>query len=250
MRFFEYFFRANEDGFVLKLYGPVHLTMVTIFILGCILIAKKFNGHEKSSKNQTFMKTLALILLVDQIILYSWQVGSGYFRLDMSLPLYHCRLAAWALIIGVLFDISSIKTIGLFWGTMGSLISMVMPELYAFSFPHYTNIQYFIVHLSMGWMALYMLIVEKMPVSKKQCSTVLLATNFFNVFLVAVNLGLRLVYPKVNYGYMLDFPGSLAGLLSPVAHIIFMFAAFNLGVLILYSLFRLAQKSGDKERYA
>lgn len=244
----KHFFRIIEDGVALRLFSPVHLVLLFIYITGIILIAKKQFGLSDEKRNKKFLKVLAIILLIDQIILYTWQLKSGYFRMDISLPLYHCRLAVWMLIVGILFDNRQMKVVGMYWGTLGSVIAMVMADLYKFQFPHYTNFQFFIVHIIMGWIIADFLFVTKWNVTKKDHKFTLIFTNVYNVLLVAFNMVLLNKLPEINYGYMIDMPPFIPQIFTREVHIILMLILFNIAMYGLYYIFISLQKGDNHEK--
>ena len=239
MEFLRYFFRGQEDGIPLKPYSLPHLILLAIFLYGAYaIVTKKFN-IDKKENNQKLLNTFATIILIDQIVLYSWQFGSGYFSLDMSLPLYHCRIAVIFLILGILKDNRFFKTMTIFWGSLGSVLAMAIPDLYKFSFPHYTNFQFFLVHMILGWVVLDLLFVEKINLNIKDLKKVLIFSTAYNVILIIVNLIMRMNYPDVNYGYMMYAPGGFTLFNSSSLHAIVMTILFNIAGIALYKLFAL-----------
>lgn len=236
MEFFRYFFRSKEDGFIFQRFSTVHFLIIAFFVIGIVLIVNKKFGLDKQKNNRIFLKSMAFILLIDQVVLYAWQLGSGYFRLDMSLPLYHCRIAVWLLIFGILKENRIMKIIGLYLGLLGSLTAMILSDLYQFSFPHYTNFQFFIVHILMGWIVADFISIEKIYVRKKELKTVLLIVNAFNLLLIAFNLMLKPFYKNINYGYMLKMPASMKEIFPKGIHTIVVILLFNLIIILFYYL--------------
>lgn len=167
----------------------------------------------------------------------------GYVPAFISLP-YRVPM----LIIGILKNNKRIKILGMYWGLLGSVIAMVMAELYKFSFPHYTNFQFFIVHIIMGWILAYLLFVERVKITKEDNIFVLKITTIYNISLVIFNLILKSSYPKVNYGYMLNAPEFIGPLFSPIIHAILMTIIFNLMMYLLYFLFNLIRKKTTNEK--
>lgn len=240
-----HFFRIIEDGNDFKLFSPLHLLLLLIFFIGIIAIRFRWFKLGDKKINKTLSYTLISIILIDQIILYAWQIGSGYFNLAISLPLYHCRVAVWCLIIGKFMKNRFISTIGIYWGTMGALVAMIMVDLYDFQFPHYTNFQFFICHILMGWFIINQLFNEGILINSKDQKKVLLATNIYNILLTGINLLLiKLGYPT-NYGYMIEMPPFAPSLGPWYVQALFMIAVFNVGMWLLYGLFRLIQDRED-----
>lgn len=241
MKLFTHFFRAREDGFKLQLFGTVHIILLAIFILGIVIISNRKLSLSNKKINRKFLRMMAIILLVDQIILYSWQIFSGYFAWDMSLPLYHCRITVWLLIIGILFERKLCKVIGLYWGFLGSIISMTLVDLYQFNFPHYTNFQFFIVHVLMGWIVFDFIFVKRYEISDRLNKKALIYTNLFNIMVLIVNLLMKSSYPEVNYGYMLALPGNKSWLINQALHPLLMIILFNIGMALLFYLKRIIE---------
>lgn len=239
MEFFKTFFRGNEDGYIFPMYGKVHILMLAIFFVGIYFIYKGYLGIKDEKRNNKFMNTMLAILFIDQIVLYAWQIGSGYFNWEMSLPLYHCRICVWFLIIGIYFDKPVVKTIGLYWGALGSLLAMLVPDLYDFSFPHYTNIQFFIVHILMGWVISDLIFRKKYIPGKNENIKALIFTNFFNLALIIFDISMRKYWPKVNYGYMLELPVANDLLPNSIQPLI-MFLMFNFVMLVFAGISTLA----------
>lgn len=239
-----YFFRGIEDVNPLKIFSLTHIILIIFYIIGLVLICRNREFLRKSKYN--LLKIMASILLIDQVILYAWQILSGFFRLDVSLPLYHCRLAVPLLIFGIFFNNKKCKILGMYWGILGSVIAMVMADLYKFQFPHYTNFQFFIVHIIMGWIIFHFLFVDKMEVTKEENIFVLKATTIYNVFLAAFNLILLKTFPEINYGYMINMPEAIGKIFPPAIHAILMITIFNATIYLLYKLFNYIHKKVNK----
>lgn len=234
----EHFFRGIEDGIPLSIFSNIHIMLFIVYIIGIYLVYK-FRNNFKSNKA---IKIAAIVLLIDQVILYLWQAFSGYFNFELSLPLYHCRLAVIMLIFGILKDNRKLKVIGIYWGMIGSIIGMIMIDLYLFKFPHYTNFQFFLVHMMMGWIVVYLLFVEKIKISKEDNKFVLKISSFLNIGLFFFNVFFRRDYPKINYGYMLRMPDMVGEILNPYLHAILMIFVFNIALFFVYYFIKMIRR--------
>lgn len=245
-----YFFRGVEDlpASPLKPYSFLHLLMLGIFLLGAFILSNpnfgRFKGlvrkdgpghteeYDVSQLRRRLSRFIAWILLIDQLILYSWQLGSSYFRWDMSLPLYHCRIAIWLLIVGVLADKKTVLRAGMYWGIAGAFVALAFPDLYAFSFPHYTNFQFFIAHIGMGWLIFNLLADESIKISRRDTRKVLLISTFYNCGLFVFNLLMQKSFPGTDYGYTLSFPDYIPVRLAPLPHLLLFTLLFS-GLILL-----------------
>ena len=230
----KYFFRSKEDDFKFKKYGPLHFSIVMMFlVVSYVIISDNFNLFKS---NISFLKVLATIILIDQVILYLWQFGSKKFSLDLSLPLYHCRISVFFLILSIYTDVRFYKVMTMFWGILGSVFALSYPDLYSYSFPHYTNFQFFIVHLILGWVVVDFIFVENFNLSINDLWNVLVFTNLFNILLIFVNKSLKSKFPKVNYGYLMSMPGGKPLFNSQYLHMFLIVFLFNIGTILLFFL--------------
>lgn len=240
-----YFFRGVEDGYKFKLFGNVHIALILVWLIGMAMIVIFKKQISERFKNDLFLKFLIGILLLDQIILYSWQLGSGFFNLNISLPLYHCRVAVWFLIIGVFFDVKWLRNVGMYWSILGTILAMFIPDLYKFSYPHYTNFQFFIVHILLGYVVIYLITIKKYDFNTKDLKKVLIIANVFNILVILFNLMMLPKYPLVNYGYLLNVPLVLKNVInvSTSIYILVIFILYNVITLVVWLIGRLLYRT-------
>ncbi len=209
-----YFFRGIEDGMPMTWYGTVHIALLLFWLLGMASIVAYKKHISKYFKNDLLLKIFAGILLADQIILYSWQFGSGYFNWHMSLPLYHCRVGTVLIIIATFSNNTWAKAVGIYWAILGSLMAMLLPDMYLFKFPHYTNFQFFVVHILLGFMVMYTIAVQNYCFPKKDLKRVFIFSNIFNICVAAFNICMRPYFPSINYAFMYEVPPMLKSSLN------------------------------------
>lgn len=80
------------------------------------------------------------------VTLYSWYLLAA-FSWQLSLPLYHCRIA----ILGILLlpNQNKWKPYLALMGLLGSLVSFVYPVLDTYAFPHLTQFSFVLGHLAL-----------------------------------------------------------------------------------------------------
>ena len=90
----------------------------------------------KYHKNPIFIKSMKILQLCQLAILYSWYVG---FQLPLanSLPLYHCRLAMFAVVF--LPDKWPSKQYFALLGASGAVFALGYPVFDPYDFPHITS---------------------------------------------------------------------------------------------------------------
>ncbi len=256
MNFFQSFFYGVENPQPLELSFAFNLTMILIW-LGVILLIVLFRKRLSQLKNPArIAKIMATILLVDQVALYLWQFLSGYFNVELSLPLYHCRICVWLLILDILFGFKGLRSIWIYWGFLGSFFAMAFMDLYYFDFPHYTNFQFFIVHYLLGWMIFYVIFAMDYRFEKKGLKQALIVTTLYNLGLIIFNglcNGSFIADQNTlfNYGYMSFPPGGLKDLalsFPPLVFNLLMLIGYDLLILLLYLGGRALNRLNDRTR--
>ena len=137
----------------------------------------------KYHKNPSFIKSMKILQLCQLAILYSWYVG---FQLPLanSLPLYHCRLAMFAVVF--LPDKWRSKQYFALLGASGAVFALGYPVFDPYDFPHITSFSFLIGHYALLVNSLiYLMNHYDKTLLKKY---MIVAYTFgLNLFLVGVN---------------------------------------------------------------
>ena len=161
------------------------------------------------NENRVLELFIATILILQQIILYTWYFSNNYKILEDGLPLYHCRLSIISIGFGLLLQQKMLIKFGSYWGILGSIGALLFPVLDPFLFPHITQFSYFIGHLFLLWGCVYILFVKKVGMNKIDFKNTLIFTNIYHIIMFFMNnfLGSNYAYmnkPPINIGYNLN----------------------------------------------
>ncbi len=254
MSFFEHFFYGVERSQPVDIPLPLMIGLMLLWI-GVMVLIVIFRKRLASQKNPGLIaRAAAIVLLVDQVILYAWQFLSGYFNLELSLPLYHCRICVWLLILDLVFGMKVLRTVWIYWAFLGSIFSMAFMDLYKFDFPHYTNFQFFIVHILLGWLVFYVIYALDFRFERKGLKIALIATTLFNLGLILFNAACNGSFLTTgdmlfNYGYMSYPPGPLKDFalsFPPFTFNLLMLIGYDLLILLLYAGGRALNRISDR----
>lgn len=233
MTWLRYFFRGNPDGYVFPIWSLTHFAMLVIAFSGMelILINKKRLKNSKIGKNFKILMILALSM--QQILLYLWYGFSGYFTIHESLPLYNCRIAIIFTILALITDKKLFKNVGCYWGVAGAILALVMPsDLDPFSFPHYTNISFFLGHILLLWSTVYILVVDEYRIDKTSLKAILYFTNIYHLLIYVFN-----ILTDSNYCYLVNPPIAkdfFERVMSPRTYSLTAFLIFNIFMMFVY----------------
>ena len=137
----------------------------------------------KYHKNPSFIKSMKILQLCQLAVLYSWYVG---FQLPLanSLPLYHCRLAMFAVVF--LPDKWPSKQYFALLGASGAVFALGYPVFDPYDFPHITSFSFLIGHYALLVNSLIYLMnhYDKTRLKKYM---IVLYTFVLDAFLVGVN---------------------------------------------------------------
>lgn len=163
--------------------------MLTLLGLGALTIK-----YRSSAGFNHFFKAIQAVQL---ICLYGWYIG---FQLPLanSLPLYHCRLAMFALLL--LPDRWPLKQYFALMGVSGAIFALGYPVLDPYDFPHITGISFLVGHYALFVNGLSYLLrrYESQLLSAKR---IIIYTAGLNAFLVLVN-----ELTGGNYGLLRNTP--------------------------------------------
>ncbi len=139
----------------------------------------------KSFRKQPLYKGFFFSLQVLQIVaLYSWYLAYR-FPLSISLPLYHCRLSMFGVLL--LPDRSPLKQYFATMGIVGTILAFVYPILDNYAFPHLTFFTFFLGHLALYVNSLLHLSKTEDGKAGLSVGKIVGYTLLINIVLVAVN---------------------------------------------------------------
>lgn len=232
MDFLKLFFRNNLDDHSFGLFSTFHTGAIILLILLTLFVISFRNKDNKKQEN--LLKIMGTLLLLDKIIMFTWMISSGFYTLEASLPIYNCRIVAWFFIYDIFIGSKTLRKIGIYWGLMGGILAILMPEPYAFRFPHYTNFQFFIFHYLIFLIAIYNIVIRKENLVKKDLAFAVTFTGIYNLCVMIFTLLLRNYYPKANYGFLVEAPNAVKKLMPLQGF------AYYIFVLLLYSIIMVA----------
>ncbi|WMM23707.1 TIGR02206 family membrane protein [Tissierella sp. MB52-C2] len=240
----KYFFRGTPDDFVFPIWSLTHFLILAIAFVGVEFIVLKKDRLKSTSMGKIFKKIMIIILVLQQVSLYLWYGFSGYFTIQESLPFYNCRVAIIFTIFALGTDKKIFKNVGCYWGVAGAILALLLPtDLDPFSFPHYTNISFFIGHIGLLWSTIYILVVEEYRMDRKSLRSILHFTNIYHSFIYIFN-----IVTKSNYCYLVETPIAKAffeKFMSPIAYSLTAFLAFNIFIILIYGVAKAIYKTLD-----
>lgn len=233
MNFFKFFMRPELDYTTITPFSPLHILALIILIPFIIFAASYKNKSEKSKLK--FKKILGWTMIVTQTVIYIWFVWSGTFTIYESLPMYSCRVVILFFIYDIFIGNSNIKKVSIYWGLMGGILAMSVPDMYQYKFPHITNFHFFIFHYCLLIGAVFYIVADQVKLTSKDLLYVLKFTLIYNLGLLIFNLLLSTAYPTANYGFLVNPPAVLSSIV-PLSGPIYMIIAQSLYLISIVAM--------------
>lgn len=183
----DFFSTVPTSVLTLPLFGTL-LSLLGLPI--CLYLGYRYKN------SRCFITTLRWILAIMMALVYLWYIRIG-FPLYEALPLYHCRIGMFTILL--LSDRSIIKQYFALLGVAGAILAIAVPAFYHYPLVHVTNIFFFVGHYSLLMLSLAYLLDNRQTILRWK--EIILITLGLNLFLVFVNH-----LTVANYGFIADTP--------------------------------------------
>lgn len=198
---------VNIEAF--ELFGKAHLVTALVMILFfsvMTIIAKRSTWFAAS-----FRKYL-LVSLVLQEIFYRMWVGfyQGFYPKDFF-SLHISSVSVWLSIYLLISYRQKVFDVMYFWGLLAVPMAVITPGLVRYGFPHFRFFHNLLVHITVIFVIIYFLFIEKRCISKGANIRTIVITNIYGAFVFVVNLVFDTNYMftgrKITAASLLDFLG-------------------------------------------
>jgi hypothetical integral membrane protein (TIGR02206 family) len=180
-------FGKDWSGAPFVLFGPDHLLALGLIILfNILLVVFGRRTHEKGRK--VIRWTLAGILLVDEALWHLWNITTGQWSLQTTLPFHLCSVFVFLSAYMLIARNYSIYEFAYFLGIAGATQALLTPDAGKYGFPHFRAFQVMISHGAIVTAAVYMTLVEGFRPTWSSLRRVLIGGNLYMVVIFVLNL--------------------------------------------------------------
>jgi hypothetical integral membrane protein (TIGR02206 family) len=247
----------GQPGKPIGLFSAEHnaaLIFTAFFLLLFVIASKRLS---ESPRRKAYAFSLAILIAVQQTLLYIWYTAAGEWSLEITLPIQLCDLSIFLSIIALLLKdklkdgrISktrrTVSELLYFWGLGGATQAILTPDMGYYTFPHFIYYQFFLSHLLILLAGLYMILVEKYYPTFRSVVKTFVITNIYAAVIIPINYLINGNYLFLRYkpigGSILDFLGPWPWYileLEGVAFLLFM---------ILYAPFALIRLNKSRKK--
>lgn len=232
------FFSGFEyTGKPFELFGTAHLialAVVLLFNLSFLLLRKNPN----SAINSVVRYGMAFLLIFNETLWHYWNVRTGQWTIQDTLPLHICSLFVFLCAIMLVTKNYSIYEFAYFLGIGGALQPLLTPDAGMWGFPHFRFFQVIISHGLIVSSAIYMTVVQRYRPTWRSFFRVLVGGGIYMAFIFGLNFVLG-----SNYLFLAHKPAT-ASLLDVLpewpVYILFVIALGLTVFLLLYVPFMIS----------
>lgn len=145
---------------------------------------------------------LAALLMMSELSLQLWEIRSGIWALENSLPLQLCSISLVLTALMVYTRNENIYQVVYFWGLAGASQALLTPDL-CYGFPHFAFLQFFVSHGLIITGCLWMTFMEGCRPDLNSIGKAFFMTNLY-----AVIIGLFNGLTGSNYLYLCRKPAN------------------------------------------
>lgn len=183
----DFFSTVPTSVLTLPLFGTL-LSLLGLPI--CFYLGYRYRNSRR------FIIVVRSVLALMMLLVYLWYVRIG-FPLNEALPLYHCRIGMFTILL--LPNRNIFKHYFALLGVVGAVLAVAVPDFYLYPLVHVTNTFFFVGHYSLLILSLaYLFEKAEQELSWRQIISITLGLN---LALVIVNY-----LTLANYGFLADTP--------------------------------------------
>lgn len=226
-----------------ELFSASHIITIIIIALIWIFIPIIFKKNKNEKPDIIFRYTLAGLLILQQAGWLIWEIATGRFTIQLSLPFNLCDLSNILCAVILINKNFKIYEVLYFWALAGTIQSFITPNIY-YAFPHFEFFAFYIQHGGEILTILYLTIVTGLRPTSRSILKSFIVLSIYFVFVYIFNL-----LTNSNYMFLMadtPHPSTVTRMINlfgaPPMHLIGLGIITVLSHLILYSPIALINK--------
>lgn len=178
----------NYQGQPFELFSVTHIITIIVIVIINVFIILYFRKKKEEKLNKRFCYILAAFMLFNETAYTIWSILTGDWSLGYSLPLHLCDIAMFFSVVMLISKKYFLYEITFFWGLGGSLQTLLTPDLYPYSFPHFIYFNFFFAHGTIVTAVLFMTFVEGFRPFKISIFKTIVVTNIYMALISIINI--------------------------------------------------------------
>jgi hypothetical integral membrane protein (TIGR02206 family) len=195
-------------------YGPSHLVVLALFVVGAVLLVW-IGRRQSESQARVFGRAFAVLLVAAFVVAFVYKLVRP--DLDTSIPLQLCDIAELIAAYALWSQRHWAFVLGYYWGLVLNSQALFTPDIGtpkegAPDFPHHLFITFFLLHVLVVWAAIYLTWGRRNRPRWRDYRFAIIVTLGWAAFTFTFN-----AITGTNYGYLNRKPptASLLDVLGP-----------------------------------
>jgi hypothetical integral membrane protein (TIGR02206 family) len=195
-------------------YGPSHLVVLALFVVGAVLLVW-IGRRQSESQARLFGRAFALLIVAAFVVAFVYKLVRP--DLDTSIPLQLCDIAELIAAYALWSQRHWAFVLGYYWGLVLNSQALITPDVGtpeegAPDFPHHLFITFFTLHVLVVWSAIYLTWGRRNRPRWRDYRFAIIVTLGWAAFTFTFN-----AITGTNYGYLNRKPptASLLDVLGP-----------------------------------
>jgi hypothetical integral membrane protein (TIGR02206 family) len=183
-----------------RLFSYSHIAALMVFLMTLIIMVYSFQKWKNQRGEKTIGWILLSLLVGSEVFYQLWAISYGVWDSRETLPLHLCSFSTF---FGIYLFFKRNNVLFYFYFYIGffpPILALVTPDL-LFEFPHFRYFKFFIHHMAIPLMAVYLLLTKKYILSIKSIVYGLLTLN-----LMILPIGLINKWIGSNYFFLAGPP--------------------------------------------
>lgn len=236
------------EGKPLALFSTPHIAAIVIILVFCSALILCRNKLQHETIGYRFAVALAVIISVQQLLLYVWYTYAGEWSISWTLPIQLCDISIFLSVPVLITKNRYLSELLYFWGLGGATQAILTPDIGNYTFPHFLFYQFFVSHGLIVISCLFMIFVYHFRPTLKSVIRAFVITNLYAAAIIPVN-----ALTGGNYLFLRYKPqgGSIMELLGPWPwYILWLEAVALIIFLLLYLPFAFKGAGGKSASFS
>lgn len=182
------FFVDEIPGMTFTLFGPIHIALIFILVLGLFLIYEyRHEIKNLSDKTKSMIKYgLILVLYLNMFIYYNGYSYYGIYTWKNHLPIHFCYISSFSFMIALLLNKKNWLNVIYFFTFIGPLPAIIWPKMVS-SFDTFIFYQWIISHHVFLLGSFFLYYMYDLEIGKRDFCKVIVLANLVFIFATIFN---------------------------------------------------------------
>ena len=171
----------------LVIFSASHITAVVLIFLVCLVLVLLKGKLQAELAEKRFRVCMAVVISVQQILLYIWYAYTGEWSVSWTLPIQLCDIAIFLSVLVLITKNLYLSELLYFWGLGGAVQAILTPDMGNYTFPHFIFYQFFLGHGLIVMTCLFITFDKSFKITIKSVCRAFVITNIYAAIIIPVN---------------------------------------------------------------